>query len=118
MALAVGCGQDDGISEFQPDTNKTGNVTILASIENADSRASVVATGEARWQRNDAIKVVCQDGETAVFNLDGTGETRRGLFTGTLEEGKAVGQYALYPTTSNISPVKYRFFTFFFSLIV
>jgi hypothetical protein len=46
---------------------------------------------------------VCQDGETAVFNLDGTGETRRGLFTGTLEEGKAVGQYALYPTTSNIS---------------
>ena len=102
MALAVGCTQDDGISEFQPDTNKTGNVTILASIENADSRASVVATGETRWQPNDAIKVVCNDGSTAVFNIDGTGETRRALFTGTLE-GKSVGQYALYPTSVEMS---------------
>lgn len=102
MALAVGCTQDDGISEFQPDTNKTGNVTLLASIENADSRASLVATGEARWQANDAIKVVCNDGSTAVFNIDGTGETRRALFTGTLE-GKSVGEYALYPTSAELS---------------
>lgn len=102
MALAVGCTEADGISEFQPDTNKTGNVTLLASIENADSRASVLATGEARWERNDAIKVVCDNGQTAIFTLDGTGDTRRALFTGNLE-GKSVGEYALYPTTSEIS---------------
>lgn len=97
MAAAVGCSEAEGISEFQPDTNKTGNVTLLASIENADSRASLVATGEARWQANDAIKVICDDGSAAVFNIDGTGETRRALFTGNLE-GKSVGQYALYPS--------------------
>ena len=102
MALAVGCTQDEGISEFQPDTNKTGNVTLLASIENADSRASLVATGETRWQANDAIKVVCDDGSTSIFNIDGTGETRRALFTGTLD-GKSVGEYALYPTTAELS---------------
>ena len=102
MAAAVGCSEAEGISEFQPDTNKTGNVTLLASIENADSRASIVATGEARWQANDAIKVVCNDGSSEVFNIDGTGETRRALFTGNLE-GKAVGQYALYPTSVELS---------------
>ena len=102
MALAVGCSEAEGISEFQPDTNKTGNVTLLASIENADSRASLVATGEARWQANDAIKVICDDGSAAVFNIDGTGETRRALFTGTLE-GKSVGEYALYPTSAELT---------------
>lgn len=102
MALAVGCTEAEGISEFQPDTNKTGNVTLLASIENADSRASLVATGEARWQANDAIKVICDDGSAAVFNIDGTGETRRALFTGTLE-GKSVGEYALYPTSAELT---------------
>lgn len=102
VALAVGCTKADGVSEFQPDTNKSGNVTILASIENADSRASLVATGETRWQPNDAIKVVCDDGSTEVFAIDGTGETRRALFTGTLE-GKSVGQYAIYPTNAELS---------------
>ena len=101
MALAVGCTEAEGISEFQPDTNKSGNVTLLASIENADSRASLVATGEARWQPNDAIKVVCDDNSTAIFDIDGTGETRRALFTGTVE-GKNVGQYAIYPTTAEL----------------
>ena len=69
MALAVGCTEAEGVSEFQPDTNKSGNVTLLASIENADSRASLVATGETRWQPNDAIKVVCDDSSTAIFGI-------------------------------------------------
>ena len=102
MALAVGCTEADGISEFQPDTNKTGDVTILASIENADSRASLVATGEARWQPEDGIKVVCDDGSTTIFELDGTGETRRALFKGSLS-GNSVGEYAIYPTTADFS---------------
>ena len=102
LALAVGCTKADGISEFQPATNKSGNVTLLASIENADSRAQVVATGEARWLRNDAIAVVCDDGSVEKFNLDGTGDTRRALFTGVVE-GKSVGEYALYPANATYS---------------
>ena len=102
LALAVGCTQAEGISEFQPDTNKSGNVTLLASIENAESRAQVVATGEARWLRNDAIAVVCDDGSIETFNLDGTGYTRRALFTG-LVEGKGIGEYALYPADATFA---------------
>ena len=102
LALAVGCTEAEGVSEFQPDTNKSGNVTLLASIENADSRAQVVATGEARWLRNDAIAVLCDDGSIETFNLDGTGDTRRALFTGTVE-GKSVGEYALYPADATYS---------------
>ena len=102
LALAVGCTKADGISEFQPATNKSGNVTLLASIENADSRTQVVATGEARWLRNDAIAVVCDDGSVEKFNLDGTGDTRRALFTGVVE-GKSVGEYALYPANATYS---------------
>lgn len=102
LALAVGCTKADGILEFQPATNKSGNVTLLASIENADSRAQVVATGEARWLRNDAIAVVCDDGSIEKFNLDGTGDTRRALFTGVVE-GKSVGEYALYPANATYS---------------
>ena len=102
LALAVGCTKAEGISEFQPATNKSGNVTLLASIENADSRAQVVATGEARWLRNDAIAVLCDDGSIEKFNLDGTGDTRRALFTGVVE-GKNVGEYALYPSDATYS---------------
>ena len=102
LALAVGCTEAEGVSEFQPDTNKSGNVTLLASIENAESRAQVVATGEARWLRNDAIAVLCDDGSIETFNLDGTGDTRRALFTG-LVEGKGVGEYALYPADATFA---------------
>ena len=102
LALAVGCTEAEGVSEFQPDTNKSGNVTLLASIENAESRAQVVATGEARWLRNDAIAVLCDDGSIETFTLDGTGDTRRALFTG-LVEGKGVGEYALYPADATFA---------------
>ncbi len=100
LALAVGCDNaDDGVSEFQPATNKSGEVTLLASIENASTRASMVATGEARWLRNDAIAVLCEDGSVENFTLDGTGETRRALFKANIGE-KSVGQYAFYPTSA------------------
>ena len=98
LGLAMGCNNDDGLSEFQPDTNKSGEVTLLASIENASSRASMIATGEARWLRNDAIAVLCNDNSIEVFTLDGTGETRKALFKGTVE-GKTVGEYAFYPAS-------------------
>ena len=98
LALAVGCNNEVEESEFQPDTNKSGEVTLLASIENADSRASMIATGEARWVKDDNIAVLCDDNSIVNFSLDGTGETRRALFKG-IVEGKKISDYAFYPAS-------------------
>ncbi|MBQ9137196.1 MAG: hypothetical protein IJX65_00995 [Alistipes sp.] len=101
LALAVGCNEaeEDYSTQFQPDTNKSGKVTLLASIENAATRASMVATGEARWLRGDAIGVLCEDGSVVNFTLDGTGDTRRALFTADIAD-KTVGEYAFYPSSA------------------
>ena len=98
LAMAVGCSNDGDTCEFQPDTNKSGEVTLLASIENADSRASMIATGEARWVKDDNIAVLCDDNSIVNFSLDGTGETRRALFKGNVE-GKKVSDYAFHPAS-------------------
>ena len=73
--FAAGC--DDSEQEYNPDIkfSRTGDVTLIASIENCTTRASLVNTGEARWQREDAVSVVCTDGSAVTFALDGTGET-------------------------------------------
>ena len=64
--LAAGC--DDSEQAYNPDIqfSRTGDVTLIASIENCTTRASLVNTGEARWQREDAVSVVCTDGSAAV----------------------------------------------------
>ena len=105
MALAVGCNNGDDIPNFQPKTNKSGEVTLLASIENADSRASMIATGEARWVRDESIAVLCDDNSLVKFTLDGTGETRRALFKGVVE-GKNVSDYAFFPSEVTYSEGK------------
>jgi len=56
-------------------------------------------TGEARWKFADAIGAVCTDGSVEVLTLDGTGETRKAIFTGTIPAGKAIGGYAVHPST-------------------
>lgn len=101
--LAAGC--DDSEQEYTPDIefSKTGDVTLIASIENCSTRASLVNTGEARWQREDAVAVVCTDGTTARLTLDGTGETRRAFFTGRIPDGKEMGGYALHPASATLS---------------
>lgn len=100
---AVGC--DDSDAEYDPGIrfSRTGDVTLVAGIENCATRASIVATGEARWQREDAIGVVCEDGTMVTFPLDGTGETRRAFFSGTIPQGKRMGAYALHPATASMT---------------
>lgn len=101
--FAAGC--DDSEQEYNPDIkfSRTGDVTLIASIENCTTRASLVNTGEARWQREDAVSVVCTDGSAVTFALDGTGETRRAFFTGTIPAGKEMGGYALHPASATLS---------------
>lgn len=101
--LAAGC--DDSEQAYNPDIqfSRTGDVTLIASIENCTTRASLVNTGEARWQREDAVSVVCTDGSAVKFALDGTGGTRRAFFAGTIPDGKEMGGYALHPASATLS---------------
>jgi hypothetical protein len=103
MMLAAGCDKSE--QEYNPDINfsKTGHVTLVASIENGVTRASLANTGEARWKREDAISVICTDGTAVAFALDGTGETRKAFFSGTIPTGKEMGSYALYPVSTTLS---------------
>ena len=104
-ALLLGAGCSDSDSGYDPgiEFSKTGEVTLIASIRNCTTRASLVNTGEARWLAGDALSVVCTDGSAVTFTLDGTGGTRRAFFKGTIPDGREMGPYALYPTTTSIS---------------
>ena len=95
--LLLACTQEE--KPFDPGItfSRTGEVTLVASIENAVTRASLTGRGEARWLAGDKIAVVCTDGTLATLPLDGTGGTRKAVFKGTLPEGKTLGDYAIYP---------------------
>lgn len=103
LTFTTGC--DDPDSEYDPgiEFSRTGNVAFVASIENCMSRASMDNTGEARWKFDDAIGAVCTDGSVEVLTLDGTGETRKAIFTGTIPAGKAIGSYAVHPANVTFS---------------
>ncbi len=101
--LAAGC--DDTESTYDPGIafSRTGGVSLIASMENCTTRASLVNTGEARWLRDDAIGVVCTDGSVVELTLDGTGDTRRAVFSGTIPAGREMGRYALYPASVSLA---------------
>ena len=97
LALSAACTQEE--KPFDPGIafSRTGEVTLVASIENAATRAGLTGRGEARWLAGDRIAVVCTDGSVAELPLDGTGGTRKAVFKGTLPEGKTLGDFAVYP---------------------
>ncbi len=101
--FAGGC--DDSDAEYDPGIrfSRTGDVALIASMENCTTRASLVNTGETRWLGGDAIGVVCTDDSVVELALDGTGDTRRAIFAGTLPDGKELGAYALYPASASVS---------------
>lgn len=101
--LSAGC--DDSDAEYDPGIafSRTGDVALIASMENCTTRASLINTGEARWLRDDAIGVVCTDGTVVEFALDGTGDTRRAVFSGTIPAGKEMGAYALHPASASLA---------------
>lgn len=101
---AAGCNNSD--TDYDPEItfSKKGEITLIASMENcAAARASLVATGETRWLSDDAIGVVCTDGSVIEFKLDGTGETRRAFFKGTIPADKEMGAFALHPASASVS---------------
>lgn len=103
VTTVTGCDDSDDIYDPEITFSKTGEVAFIASIENCQTRASLVNTGEARWLKDDAIGVVCTDGSVAELKLDGTGETRRAMFRGLIPDGKELGSYALHPSDAVFS---------------
>ena len=96
------CTKKNKDPEFVPDIafQKTGEIMLIASIENCNTKATMSYSGEGRWDRGDQIAVSCTDGSLVVFTLDGTGGTRKAFFKGEIPSGKELGSYAFYPASA------------------
>lgn len=104
VAALASCSDKEEVYDPGLKFSTTGDVRFMASIENCGStRASLINTGEARWLGEDAIGLVCTDGTVATLPLDGTGDTRKAIFSGTIPEGKTLGEYAVHPTNVSVS---------------
>ena len=100
IAALASCEKNEDIYNPELRLSSTGEIRLMASIENCGTtRASIVGTGEARWLENDAIGIVCTDGSIVTLPLDGTGETRRAIFSGIIPDGKKLGKYAVHPSS-------------------
>lgn len=96
---AVSCLKTTAIGSYDQDTTlyRTGEVTLLCSIEDFATKAEVNANGHGLWKRNDTILVFTSQGTPVKFGLDGTGDTKRALFKGTIPEGETLGSSAIFP---------------------
>lgn len=104
VATLASCSDDNEAYDPGLKFATTGDVRFVASIENCGStRASLINTGEARWLGDDAIGLVCTDGSIVTLPLDGTGETRKAIFSGTIPSGKTLGNYAVHPANVTVT---------------
>ncbi len=103
-ALAA-CTKAADEPEYKPDTtlHRTGEVTLLASMEDFSTRVEMPGTGHGVWKKNDSLAVFTTDGTPVIFRIEGTGDTRRARFTGTIPSGKKLGSLAVYPYESVVS---------------
>lgn len=101
--LAVACTNKE--EDWAPDTTlyRTGTVNLCASIEDITTRMMVDLAGHGIWGDSDNIAVACSDGTFVEFELNGTGETKRAVFTGTIPEGKTLGTVAVWPASAAVS---------------
>lgn len=98
LTFMASCSDNEEVYDPGLKFATTGDVRFMASIENCGStRASLINTGEARWLGEDAIGLVCTDGTVATLPLDGTGDTRKAVFSGTIPNGKTLGEFAVHP---------------------
>ncbi len=98
MAALASCNDNEEVFDPGLKFATTGDVRFVASIENCTAtRATMINTGEARWLSDDAIGLVCTDGSVVTLPLDGTGDTRKAFFSGTIPSGKTLGEYAVHP---------------------
>ena len=101
--LAVACTNKE--EEFAPDTTlyRSGTVNLCASIEDLTTRMVIDLAGHGLWSEGDKIAVACSDGSFVEFVLNGTGDTKRAIFTGNIPEGKTLGTVAVWPASAVVA---------------
>ena len=104
VALLAGC-KDYSYETWIPDEtfSRTGEVSFLATFENLETKAFMDEKGHGTWDGGDQIAVACTDGTLVTFSLDGTGDTKRAIFKGTIPSGKELGSLAVYPASAAVS---------------
>ena len=104
IALLAGC-KDYSYETWKPDEtfSRTGEVSFLATFENLETKAFMDEKGHGTWDGGDQIAVACTDGTLVNFSLDGTGDTKRAIFKGTIPAGKELGGVAVYPASAAVS---------------
>lgn len=107
MALCAlaSCTKAADEPEYKPDTSlyRTGEVTLLASMEDFSTKVEMPGTGHGVWKKGDSLAVFTTDGTPVIFRIEGTGDTRRARFRGTIPSGKKLGSLAVYPYESVLS---------------
>ncbi len=96
MGLAVSCQKDNDNME----TGKTEvrEVSINAVMEPGASVRSTETDGKFAWAGGDAISVYTSAGSFKKFILDSESAGKsEGIFTGTLNNGEVMEDYAVYP---------------------
>lgn len=99
--LAAGC-KDYSYETWTPDEtlHRTGEVSLMATFENLETKVFMDDKGHGTWDAGDEIAVACSDGSFVTFPLDGTGDTKRAVFTGTIPAGKEIGSVAVFPASA------------------
>ena len=102
--MTAGC-KDYSYETWSPDgtLSRTGEVSLLATFENLHTKVYVDEKGHGTWDRGDEIAVACSDGSFVNFSLDGTGDTKRAVFKGTIPSGKQLGSVAVFPASAAVS---------------
>lgn len=102
--LIAGC-KDYSYETWTPDQtlNRTGEVSLLATFENLQTKVFMDDRGHGTWEASDEIAVSCTDGSLVTFKLDGTGDTKRAVFSGSIPAGKQLGDIAVYPAAAAVS---------------
>ncbi|MBQ9463617.1 MAG: hypothetical protein IJU68_08210 [Bacteroidales bacterium] len=99
--LLAGC-KDYSYETWTPDTSlhTAGDVSLMVTFENLQTKVFMDDRGHGTWERGDQIAVACSDGSFEIFNLDGTGDTKRAVFSGSLPAGKQLGGVVVYPPSA------------------
>lgn len=99
LLMTASCAKLSKTELYSPDESlkTTGEVTLCLSVEDLSTKLAVDKNGHFLFEANDTIMVLLSDNSYVKFYLDGTGDTKRAFFKGTVPAGKTIGKYVVYP---------------------
>ena len=105
IVFAAGCNKLSTTEVYAPDETlkTTGEVTLCVGVEDLTTKITADDNGHFLFKKGDSIAVALSDGSFAAFRLDGTGDSKRAFFTGSVPEGKTLGGCIVYPFQSAVS---------------